>query len=95
MTRAETAESLSEFLEPDETAAQLLQRVSVEPLLTKVHFIDRRIRLRPNHLALISGCSGSGKTELLVQVGFVNIMHVDGASLNIFVVVTVSHRTPF
>lgn len=68
MTNKKTAESLCEFLEPDETAAQLLQRVVAEPLLTSVPFIDRRIRLRPNHLALISGCSASGKTELLLQV---------------------------
>lgn len=64
----ETAESLRQFLTPDETAAQLLKRVAVEPLLTGVPFFDGRTRLRPNHLALISGCTGSGKTELLIQV---------------------------
>lgn len=63
----ETAESLLQFLTPDETAAQLLKRVAVEPLLTGVPFFDGRTRLRPNHLALISGCTGSGKTELLIQ----------------------------
>ena len=68
MTEANTAESLAAFLTPDETAAQLLQRVSAKPLLTAVPFIDRRARLRPNHLVLISGTCSSCKTELLIQV---------------------------
>lgn len=65
------AASLAEFLRPDETAADLLHRVSAEPLHTGIAFIDRRVRLRPNHLALISGTS-TAKTELLVQVGCVS-----------------------
>ena len=69
MTEADSAKSLAAFLKPDETAAQLLQRVSAQPLLTGVPFIDRRIRLRPNHLVLISGTCSSCKTELLLQVG--------------------------
>ena len=68
MTEANSAESLAAFLTPDETAAQLLQRITAQPLLTAVPFIDRRTRLRPNHLVLISGTCSSCKTELLIQV---------------------------
>ena len=56
------------FLKPDETAAELLRRVSADPLTTGLDFIDRRTRLRPHHFALISGCAASAKTEILIQV---------------------------
>lgn len=59
------------FLRPDESAAALLARTYVEPLLTGVPVLDQHVALRPGNVMEVSGPAGSGKTEILVQVMFV------------------------
>lgn len=61
------AEALS-FLQPDETAAQLLSRCHVESLRTGLAFIDGRSPLRPGCFVEIGGLAGTGKTEILYSV---------------------------
>ncbi len=56
------------FLQPDETAAQMLARCANSPLHTGVPFIDGHARLRAKHVAVLSGASGSAKSRALVQV---------------------------
>eukprot|EP00887_Chlorella_sp_A99_P000609 scaffold5.g609.t1 len=55
------------FLRPDETAAELLARTYVEPLLTGVPLVDRHAPLRAGHVLEVAGGAGSGKTDVLVQ----------------------------
>ena len=56
------------FLEPQETAAQLLARTFVAPLRSGVPVIDQHTALRPGHIVEIAGGPGTAKSELLLQV---------------------------
>lgn len=56
------------FLEPDETAHDLFARIVVDPVRTGIPFLDQAVFLRPGHVVELVGASGSGKSELLVQV---------------------------
>lgn len=58
-------EHLKAFLRPDETAAQLLARVSRPPLRTGVFFAPT---LRAGYVLELAGASGCAKTEILIQV---------------------------
>eukprot|EP00884_Botryococcus_braunii_P020909 jgi/Botrbrau1/7501/Bobra.0095s0037.1 len=57
-------EALTDFLKPDETAAQLVARVSRPPLRTGVFFAPT---LRAGYILELAGPSGSAKTEILIQ----------------------------
>ena len=52
------------FLQPDETAAQLIARTHVEPVSTGLIFANV---LRPGQVLEVCGPAGAGKTESLIQ----------------------------
>ena len=56
---------LRAFLQPDETALELLARTVSEPVQTGIWFVGA---LRTGQVLEIIGQSGSAKTELLIQV---------------------------
>ena len=58
-------EDLLAFVQPDETAFDLLARTATEPIPTGVFFLGK---LRAGQTLEISGPSGTAKTELLIQV---------------------------
>ena len=60
-------EALLEFLQPDESMRVFLARTFVEPLRTSIAFVDNAA-IRPGNVLEVVGASGSGKTELLMQV---------------------------
>lgn len=53
------------FLQPDETAAQLIARTNVDPVNTGLFFASV---LRPGQVLEITGPSGAAKSEVLIQV---------------------------
>jgi ABC-type phosphonate transport system ATPase subunit len=53
------------FLQPDETAAELIARTHVEPISTGLFFAST---LRPGQVLEICGSSGAAKSEVLTQV---------------------------
>ena len=57
------------FLEPQETAAELLARTFVAPLRSGVPVIDQHTALRPGHVLEVVGGPATAKSELLLQVG--------------------------
>jgi ABC-type transport system involved in cytochrome c biogenesis ATPase subunit len=63
-----TEEDVRRFLEPDESAAQLLARLQAEQLQTGLPFIDAHMTLRPGTLLEVVGPAGCGKTRLLLRV---------------------------
>src|SRR5687767_1453461 len=69
LTMNESVHEVYNFLRIDETAAEFLARTHVAPLHTGVPFIDRRMPVRPGTVIEVTGMTGSGKTELLLQVG--------------------------
>lgn len=68
------------FLEPDETAYDLFARVVVDPLRTRIPFLDQAIFLRPGHVVELVGPSGCGKSETLNQVQQRCMFNAGGAS---------------
>jgi len=56
------------FLEPQETAAELLARTFVAPLRSGVPVIDQHTGLRPGHILELVGGPATAKSELLLQV---------------------------
>lgn len=58
------------WLAPNESAFDFFARVRTEPLLTGLALLDKHAPapLRPGSLLEITGPSGVGKTELLVEV---------------------------
>lgn len=65
-----TEQDVYEFLEPDESAADLLARLRHETLHTGLAFLDQHVAIRPGSLLEISGPVGSGKTSILLRVSF-------------------------
>lgn len=65
----DTLTEIQAFLRIDETAAEFLARTYAAPIFTSVPFIDGRMPLRQGNVIEVSGMTGSGKTELLIQVG--------------------------
>lgn len=55
------------FVQPNESAAQLLLRCQSEKLHTGVFIIDDNVSLRPGQFLEIVGPSSTGKTEILLQ----------------------------
>ncbi|GMH42861.1 hypothetical protein BSKO_10780 [Bryopsis sp. KO-2023] len=65
----ESREELLACLRPDETVASLLKRGYVERRRTNIPFIDNHLgSLKPGRVLEVAGASGSGKTELLLQL---------------------------
>ena len=58
-------DDLRAFVQPDESALELLARTATEPIQTGIFFLGS---LRAGQALEISGPSGSAKTELLIQV---------------------------
>lgn len=56
------------FLQPDETFADFLSRVDIKSLPCGIPIIDHRFPLRNGTILEISGCAGTGKTEILYHV---------------------------
>lgn len=56
------------WLEPDETAAALLQRTWQEPLRTGLPLIDRAMALRGGQVLEIASHAGAGRTTTLLHV---------------------------
>lgn len=56
------------FLQPDETAAQMIARCKVVTLPTSVEFLDRHSMLRARNVALLTGSSGTAKSRILMQI---------------------------
>ncbi|EIE19399.1 Lipoxigenase, partial [Coccomyxa subellipsoidea C-169] len=59
------------FLQPDETAAQLIARTNVDPVNTGLFFASV---LRPGQVLEITGPSGAAKSEVLIQVAAARIL---------------------
>lgn len=57
-------DELHAFLQPDETAFELLSRTAIEPVQTGVFFLGY---LRVGQLLEITGQSGTAKSEILIQ----------------------------
>jgi ABC-type phosphonate transport system ATPase subunit len=64
----QTHEALVSWLQPDETAADLLARTVTEAIASGVPAIDMHTQLRPGQVLEIVGPTGSGKSEILLQV---------------------------
>ena len=64
---APSLEELRCLLRGHETAGQLFERLAREPLWTSVPPLDAA-ELRPGHVVEVEGLSGSGKSEVLLQV---------------------------
>jgi hypothetical protein len=64
-----TKQQLLRFVAPDETAAEFFARQVAEAVPTGVACVDRHVRLRPGQVLELVGPTGSGKSELLAQVG--------------------------
>lgn len=57
------------FIQPDETALSLIQRLKYENVTTGLRFLDQQgLRFKPGTTFEIAGPPGSGKTLLLLQV---------------------------
>eukprot|EP00899_Mesostigma_viride_P025357 jgi/Mesvir1/6005/Mv00752-RA.1 len=67
MTQSILPPEIKQLLSFDETASEFLARTHVEPLRTGVFFIDKCRVLRAGDVLEITGDSGSGKTEVLIQ----------------------------
>lgn len=63
-----TPEQKLAFLQPNETATQMLARCKVDPLITGVEFLDRHPQLRPRNVALLTGGSATAKSRILSQI---------------------------
>ncbi|KDD72808.1 hypothetical protein H632_c2872p0 [Helicosporidium sp. ATCC 50920] len=81
MSSSPSSQSLKAWLEPDETAAEFLNRVRLEALRTGVFFMDQALELRPGHVVEVTGASGSCKTDILVQVRVAACDAANGQSL--------------
>lgn len=60
-------EALLSFLQPDESMKDFLLRTFVDPLRTSLEFVDEA-GIQPGNVVEVCGASGSGKTEVLMQV---------------------------
>jgi ABC-type lipoprotein export system ATPase subunit len=63
-----TKEQLLKYVQPDETATEFLQRHVREALPTGIPLVDQHVTFRPGQILEVVGPSGSGKSELLIQV---------------------------
>jgi hypothetical protein len=61
-------EEILQFLRPDETAADFLQRQAREKLLSGLPWLDSHLSLRPGVLLELCGPAASAKSEVLIQV---------------------------
>ena len=64
-----TKEQLLRFVQPDETAAEFLQRHVREALPTGITLVDQHVTFRPGQILEVLGPSASCKSEFLIQVG--------------------------
>ncbi|KAI3439111.1 hypothetical protein D9Q98_001520 [Chlorella vulgaris] len=75
-------EATRAWLQPDETAAQLLARTFVEPLRTGLPLIDRFLAFRGGQVLEIASAAGCGRTTALLQVAATCIMPQDAAGVH-------------
>ncbi|PRW59359.1 DNA repair XRCC2-like protein isoform X1 isoform A [Chlorella sorokiniana] len=65
---ADYEEQILQWLQPDETAGQLLRRTYVQPLRTGLPLIDRFTTLRGGQVLEIASAAGCGRTTALLQI---------------------------
>ena len=65
---SDAEEEARRFLQPDETAGQLLDRTYVEPLHTGLPLIDRFLAFRGGQVLEVASAAGAGRTTALLQV---------------------------
>ena len=65
-----TLQQCLDFLDPDESLYGFFERIHHERQPLGVQAVDKHLALRPGVFLEMCGPADSGKTELLIQVGF-------------------------